>query len=67
MGGGGQTCVCWCVSHVAVLLSEQKDLNALHVGAPVQQVDGLVQVVLTSQRDGQLGDASTQVPGVFVY
>lgn len=50
-------CVCWCVSHVAVLLSEQKDVNALHVRAPVQQVDGLVQVVLTSQRDGQLGDA----------
>lgn len=60
VGGGLNVCVCWCVSHVAVLLSEQKDLNALHVGAAVQQVHGLVQVVLTSQRDGQLGDASTQ-------
>lgn len=43
-----------CVSYIAVLLSEQQDLDALHVGAPVQQVDRLVQVILTSQRDGQL-------------
>ena len=42
------------VSHVAVLRSEQQDLDALHVGASVQQIDGLVQVVLASQRDGQL-------------
>lgn len=43
-----------CVSHIAVLLGEQQDLDALHVGASVQQVNGLVQVILTSQRNGQL-------------
>lgn len=42
------------VSHIAVLRSEQQDPDALHVGAAVQQVDGLVQVILISQRDGQL-------------
>lgn len=60
--GGSDVCVgvCVCVSHVAVLLSDQQDLDALHVQAPVQQVHGLVQVVLTSQRDGQLRDTCTR-------
>lgn len=45
-------CVYVCVSHIAVLLGEQQDPDALHVGASVQQVDRLVQVALISQRDG---------------
>lgn len=47
-------CVCVCVSHIAVLLREQQDLDALHVGTSVQQVNCLVQIILTSQRDRQL-------------
>lgn len=41
-------------THVVVLLGQQQDLNALHVGAAVQQVDSLVQVILTAQGNGQL-------------
>lgn len=47
-------CVRMCVSHITVLLSEQQDPDALHVGASVKQVDCLVQIILSTQRDGQL-------------
>lgn len=54
MFGCVHACACAYTSYIAVLLSEKHYFDALHVGAPVQQVDCFVQVILTSQRDGQL-------------